>query len=73
MIALKFGASDEHIKVKSHPKCTMNLISIHGVLNVYTHLKKSNFCHNYRVNCIWEQFEFGALHRLVLVAVSFNG
>ena len=43
MIALKFGASDEHIKVKSHPKCTMNLISIHGVLNVYTHLKNQTF------------------------------
>ena len=39
----KCGAGEEHIKVNSHPRCIVNLINIHGVVNVYSHKKDQTF------------------------------
>ena len=49
-IALICSMNEERVTVDSHTKFVVNLRSFQGVMSVYSHIKRLNFCHGYRVN-----------------------
>ena len=49
-VASIFGTNEERVMVGSRTTFVVNLSNIQGVMDVYSHKKRSNFCHGYRVN-----------------------
>ena len=49
-IASIFGTNEERVTMDSRTKFIVNLSNIQGVMDIYSHKKRSNFCHGYRVN-----------------------
>ena len=50
-LASIFGTNEERVTVDSHTKFVANLRNIQGVMSInFIHVKRSNFCHGYRVN-----------------------
>ena len=50
LIASIFDTNEERVTVGSRTKFAVNLRNIQGVMSIYPHKKRSNFCHGYRVN-----------------------
>ena len=50
LIATIFGTNEERVTVDLRTKFVVNLSNIQGVMSVYSHKKRSNFCHGYKVN-----------------------
>ena len=59
LIASIFGTNEERVTVNSHSKFAVNLKNIQGVMSVYSHRKKSNFCYGYRVTKYRNNFKIG--------------
>ena len=49
-IASIFGTNEECVTVDLRTKFVVNLSNIQGVMNIYSHKERSNFCHSYKVN-----------------------
>ena len=49
-IATIFGTNDERVMADSRTTFVVNLSNIQGVMSIYSHKKRSKFCHGYRVN-----------------------
>ena len=59
------------IKANIRSNFEVNLSNIQGVITVFTHTAKSNFCHAYRVNCFKQKAENWYVARLNISGMPF--